>query len=125
MQVNAFVLERPPQTLDHAIVDPSPLAVHADLDLRLAQYIDPVAAGELAALIGVEDLGRAMTGDSPFQSFNAELSVHTVGQPPRQNLAAVPVHDRHKVQEAAPHRDVGDVCAPDRLGRPITTFLSR
>jgi len=60
MQVNALVLQRPPKTLEHPIVDPTPLTVHADLDLRIRQHVDPVSAGELAALIGVKGLWRAV-----------------------------------------------------------------
>lgn len=51
MQVHTFVFQRPPQKFDHAIVDPAALAIHADLDLRVAQHVDPVTAGELAAII--------------------------------------------------------------------------
>ena len=32
-----------------------------------------------------------------FQSLDAKIRVHAVRQPPRQDLAAVPVHDRHEV----------------------------
>ena len=78
MQVNAFVLQRPPQTLDHAVVDPATFAVHADLDLRILQHINPVTAGELAALIGVEYLRRAVCCQRFLQRINAELGVHAV-----------------------------------------------
>ena len=51
VQIDAFVLQRPPKTLDHPIVDPAPFTIHADLDLRIRQHVDPIATGELAALI--------------------------------------------------------------------------
>ena len=70
-------------------------------------------AGELPALIGVEDVGPAVTGDRLLQRRNAEVGVHRVRQPPGEDLAAGPVHDRHQVQEAAPHRDVGHIRTPD------------
>ena len=50
MQIDTFVFQRPPQTLDHAVVDPAPFAIHADLDLCVGQHVDPVATGELTAL---------------------------------------------------------------------------
>gem|GEM_PF-3896825 len=48
---------------------------------------DLARAGELAALVGVHDLGRAIFGDSLFQSLNAEVGMHGVGQPPRQHFS--------------------------------------
>ena len=45
----------------------------------------------------------------------AEARVQRVRQPPGQDVPARPVHDRHQVKEAAVHRDVGDVGAPDMV----------
>ena len=118
MKVDAFVLQRSLKTLDHAVVDPALLAIHTDFDLRVRQYVDPAATGTLAALIGVEYLWRAVFCQRIFQGLNAELRVHAVGQPPGQDLATVPVHDCQEIQEVTPHRDIGDICAPD-LVRPI------
>ena len=39
----------------------------------------------------------------------------TVGQSPGQNLAAVPVHNGHQIQEATLHGDVSDVGTPDLI----------
>src|SRR5215207_10819280 len=35
-----------------------------------------------------------------------------VGQPPRQNRLARPVHDRHQIEGTAAERDVGDIGRP-------------
>ena len=48
----------------------------------------------------------------------AEACVQRVRQTPGQDEPARPVHDRHQVKEAALHRDVGDVGAPDMV-RPL------
>ena len=116
VQVNAFILQRPPQTLDHRVVDPPTLAVHADLDLDLdlgrGQHVDPRTAGELPTLVGVEDLRSAIFGDCLFYGLHTEVSIHPIGQPLSQHFAAEPVHDRHKIQEAAPHGDVGNIRTP-------------
>src|SRR5678816_1096812 len=69
-------------------------------------------AGELRALIGVEDAGLAVADNGLFQCRNAEVGIHRIRQSPGQDLAAGPVHDRNQVEEAAPHRDVGHVGAP-------------
>ena len=75
-------------------------------------------AGELAALVGVEDLRSAEAAERFFECRDAERGVHGVGQPPRQHRPARPVHDRHQIEEAARKRDIGDVRAPD-LVRPL------
>jgi hypothetical protein len=70
---------------------------------------------ELAALVGIEDLGAAVPEERFFQGLNAELSAERVRQPPRQHGTAHPVHDHDQVKEALGHRDVGDVGAPDLI----------
>ena len=59
LEVDVLVLERSPQSLDEDVVPPSPAAVHRDADLGLSEHAGEVAAGELAALVGVEDLRLA------------------------------------------------------------------
>src|SRR4051812_155385 len=61
-EVDLLVLDRPPEPLDEDVVAPGALAVHADGDAGLVQHAGEASAGELRALIGVEDLGPAMTG---------------------------------------------------------------
>jgi len=66
----------------------------------------------MRGMVAIHDPGFAVSGHGLVQSFDAKIRLHAVGQAPGQNLAAVPVHDRHQIQEPAPHRDVGDVDAP-------------
>ena len=49
------------------------------------------------------------------QCFLEKASVQRVRNPPRQDRAAMPVHDRDEVRKTAPHRDVRDVRAPDLI----------
>jgi hypothetical protein len=67
--VYLFVFDGPPQVLDEDVVAPSPLAVHTDLDLMCRQRLDELGRGELAALIGVEYLGPAVTRQRLFASM--------------------------------------------------------
>ncbi len=60
--------------------------------------------------------GRPYLGQRLVQCLDAEPGIHGVRQPPRQDMARRPVHDRDQIQEPAPHRDVGDVGAPDMIG---------
>ena len=67
MQVDMLVFHALPQPLDEHVVDPAPLAVHADLDPVGFEDPGEVVTCELAALIGVEDLRRAVLGNRLFQ----------------------------------------------------------
>ena len=57
MQVDVLVLDAFPESFDEYVVDPAPLAVHTDLDALGSEHSGELLAGELAPLIGVEDLG--------------------------------------------------------------------
>ncbi len=50
VQVDAFVFEGSPEPLDHPIVDPAATTVHRDFDLRIAQHVGEIGAGELGSL---------------------------------------------------------------------------
>lgn len=58
-QVNLLVCHRFPDALDEDVVAPGALAVHADPDARADQQGGEVAAGELRALIRIEDIRLA------------------------------------------------------------------
>lgn len=70
----------------------------------------------LAALIGVEYFGLAVSRQRFVQRLYAKARVHRVRQSPRQNRAARPVNHRHKIQEPMLHRDVGHVDSPHVVG---------
>src|SRR3954453_18777890 len=75
-QVDLFVLDRSPEALDDDVVAPGTLAVHTDRDPVPGQHTGEDLAGELAALIGVEDLRPAMAGPSLFRVPDTELRPH-------------------------------------------------
>ena len=83
----------------------------------LGEHAGEGCAGELRALVGVEDLRLAVTSQGILQRLDAERRLHRDRQPPRQNPAAEPIEHDGEVDEAARHRDVGDVHGPD-LVRP-------
>ena len=60
-QIDFLVFQAAPHPFDKDIVDPSALAVHADSDIRILEDIDEGLAGELGALVRIEDLGGAIT----------------------------------------------------------------
>lgn len=115
MQIDAFIFQRPPQPLDEDVVEQPTLPIHRDPHARPAQSIPPSEGRELRSLIGIHDFGRAELVDGLIQGLDAEVRLQRVRDPPGQNLASVPVLDRHKVKEPAPHGQVGDVRTPDLI----------
>ena len=111
-QVDAFVLERSPQPLDEHVVHPAALAVHRDADASLREHVGEVDAGELAALVAIKDLRRAIALERLVQGVHAEARIERVGQAPGQDLAARPVHHRDEVQKASLQWDIGNIRAP-------------
>jgi hypothetical protein len=59
LEINILVLEAVPQPLDEDVVHPAAAAVHGDLDAGPFERTGEGDAGELAALVGVEDLWLA------------------------------------------------------------------
>ena len=63
VQVDAFILERPPQALDEDVVEAAALAVHRDPGSNPLQPVGPGEGRELRALIGIHDIWRAEAVD--------------------------------------------------------------
>ena len=70
------------------------------------QHAGEFGTGELAALIGVEDLRAAVFCKGFLDSIDAERSLHRVRQSPGQDASCEPVHHGSEIDEAARHRDV-------------------
>src|SRR5215216_3886867 len=65
-QMDLLVFDRTPEPLDEHVVAPCPLAVHADRNGVVEEQAGEVLAGELAALVGVENLGLAVPRERPL-----------------------------------------------------------
>lgn len=70
------------------MTNPPPFTIHAGLDPRSRQHVNPIAAVATYMTVGVEDFRRAMFCQCLFQCFNAGRGVHAVGEPRGQNLSA-------------------------------------
>ncbi len=116
VQVDGLVFEQPPEPLDEDVVHAAAPAIHRDRHTGILERAHEVEAGELAALVRVEDPRLAVSGHGFFESLDAERRIHGVRQPPNQDMAARPVHDRYQIQETTLDRDVGDVGAPNLVG---------
>ena len=113
VQVDFFVFDRFPESFHKDVISPTTLAVHADLNLVLMKNADKVRTRELAALVGVHDLGRAIFHDGFLQRVDARVGRQAIGQPPAQHLARGPVKHGAQIHKAAAHRNVGRVHRPD------------
>jgi len=82
LQIDAFILQEPPEAFDENIVNAAPLAVHRDPGADPFQPVNPGKGCELAALIGIHDLGRAELVDRLAQRLDAEVRLQRVGDAP-------------------------------------------
>lgn len=115
-EIDLLVLDGAPQALHEDVVTPCPFAIHRDANTVAFELCGEGFAGELAALIGVEDGRRSPAGNSLLHGIHAKLHVHRIGQSPSQDLAAVPVHHSAKVQPPFVHSHIGDVHGPNLVG---------
>ena len=69
-QIDFFIFDGSPKTLDEDIVTPRAFSVHADLDLPVGQHFDKLNRSELATLIRVEDFGGPMPGQRFLDSLD-------------------------------------------------------
>ena len=88
VEVDLLVFEAAPQPLDENVVHIAALAIHADGDLVALQGAGEVVAGELAALVGIEDLGLCIPGERFLERLDTELRaerISTTATPARQS----------------------------------------
>jgi len=115
LEIDFLVLDGAPQSFDEDVVEGSAFAVHADPDAGAKEHACEFTAGELRALIGIEDL-RPADCQRFLESLKAEVHVQGDRNRPGEHIAAEPVHDGHKVDEPTAHPDVGDITCPHLTG---------
>lgn len=70
----------------------------------------------LAALVRVENLGPAVLRQRLLDRFDAEGRLHCDRDAMGQDPSAEHIDDRREIDEATPHRNVGDVHCPRLVG---------
>ena len=105
-----FHASEPP--LNHNVICPPGLPVHALADVQVLQKLFVLAAGKLAALIGVEDRWCAKSVHSVLYRLQDGLYPQRIGEIPTYDFPAVPVDDGRKIHMAAVKFDVSDVDRP-------------
>src|SRR2546427_244806 len=78
LEINFLVLETAPQPLHEDVVGEPAAAVHADRDAVGVQHTSKASVGELAALVGVEDLGLPLF-QRLFERLEAEAGIEQNG----------------------------------------------
>src|SRR6476659_347178 len=112
IEVDFLVFEAAPQPLNEDVVHAAALAVHADHHPVPLQCPGELVAGELATLVGIEDLGAAVASERFLECSETTISAERLGHSPRQRRSARPVCDDPQVEEAFGHRDVCNGRAP-------------
>ena len=79
LEIDLLVLDAFPESFDKDVVTPAALAIHADPDSVILQQPGEIAAGELATLIGVEDIRLAETRDGFADRLQTEIRGQRVG----------------------------------------------
>jgi len=74
--VDVFVLQRPPETSWR--YPAAALAVHADPDAIVFQYLDELSAGKLTPLVRVENLRPTVPPQRHGQRVDAVFGVHRI-----------------------------------------------
>ncbi len=116
VEIHLLVFDALPEAFYEYVVAPAAFPIHADLDAVVFQQPGEFEAGELATLIGVDDLRGTRGGQRLLDRFETEVGGQRIGQPPRQHPTAGPIQDRTQVHEAPAHRNVGDIRRPDVIG---------
>src|SRR5271166_2508600 len=125
LQIDVLVFQRAPEAFDEDVVHPAAAPVHRDAHASLEQRAGEGGGGELAALVGVENLRLAVSGQGFFQRSQAKRGVHRVGEPPGENGPARPVDDRDQIEEAPADRDVRYIGRPNLVRPSIVMLRSR
>src|SRR3954447_3700669 len=108
-QIDFLVFDAFPQPLDEHVVSPGSFAIHADGDAVVGEDAGEGRTGELRALVGVEDVGPAVTRESILQRLDAECGLYRDRRPPRLHPAGRPIEHDSEVNETALHGDICDV----------------
>ncbi len=93
VKIDLLVCDALPESFNKHVVPPTSFPVHADLHAVVCQEPRELQAGELAPLIGSEDLGWVLAAHGALNRIEPEIGRQRVGQPPRQHSTTRPVEE--------------------------------
>ena len=91
IQIHILVLDASPETLDEDVVKGTAPPIHADDDILAFQGTREGLAGELGALIAIEQLWLAIGAQGTLQAVYAEDRFQAVADAPAEDSAGIPV----------------------------------
>ena len=95
LEIDVFIFDGAPQPFDEDVVRGPSRAVHADLKRMRLQGVKEDVAGELSALIHVENLRDPKPTHRLLEAVYTEPGVQRIAKPPCQDLPTIPVQNRH------------------------------
>lgn len=116
VDIDLFLLQASEPALHHDVVSPALPPVHALRDVVFFQKVSVFLAGELTALVTVENCRSTVPINCIADSLQHVISFKRIRQPPADNLSAVSVDDCSQVHVVAVHFDIGDVDRPILIG---------
>jgi hypothetical protein len=108
VQIDLFIFDAAPESLDEDVVQGATASVHTDGDLSLFENTGESAARELNPLIRIEDFRRRLF-QGLMQGARAEIRLQRGRDFPRQDVTRMPVNHRDQVNKAALQSDIRDV----------------
>lgn len=116
-QIGFFIFETAEPSLNHDIIRPTALSIHALTDSVLFDEIYIPLAGKLTSLIGIQN-PRLCSFECFFKSCNHHSGIKGIIHLPAYNTAAVPINDSCQVQISASDWNIGyQLTMPDLVYR--------
>ena len=107
MEIDLFIFEAPPQPFHEDVIPPPARPIHTDLNPLILEKSSELLAGELTALIRIEDLRGAIPADRLPHGLQTEVCGQRVGQPPGQHPTAGLVQNSEQKEDPTPQGNKG------------------
>lgn len=114
MNVNIVVFDCSPEPFDKDVVKDPATPIHTDSDIIVQQLLREVHRRKLDALIIVKN-SWFPEPKCFLETFHAKRRIQRVAEPPRQDIAAKPIHYSHQITEPMCQLDIRDVSSPDLI----------
>ena len=113
-QVHALVFHASPQPLDKHIISPRAAAIHGKLGPTSEHRLGELLSGELAALIGVDNLRDAEASERLLDDLHRVMRLKRGGRLVGEHTSNGHIHHRREIDKAVRHRNVEP--APAKAG---------
>ena len=115
VDVDILRLDGTPEAFYPDVVLAASVSIHTDLDAEALTGGQQQTACILTALVRVDDLRRTVGFHNQAKRFYTVLLVQRIVQSPGHDTATVEIYYRREVHEYVPHRNIGNVDAPEMV----------